>query len=185
MSDYIPRFTSEGLRTNPHYTTRNPFYTSGFPMPNCTAYAWGRSWEISDPDNEYLNSTRPPLSTGNGQDFYPHDDDWPRGNVPALGAIACYAGGDFTGLGHVCVIEALDPENQRCRVSESASNGYFFRSNHWIAYNGDYGYGGYTFQGFIYNPFAGDTPVPGPGYEGFKLWKFKHLIDIKKGLTIV
>ena len=83
-----------------------------------------------------------------------------------------------------CVIEEIDTANQRCLVSESAYNGYYFRATHWIGYNGDYGYGGYTFQGFIYNPYAGTEPgPPGPGpSEGFDIWKFKQLIDKRKGV---
>lgn len=188
MATFTPRYNSDGLRTDPHYTTRNPFYQAGYGMPNCTAYAWGRSWEISDPNDEYEHSTRPPLSTGNAEDWYGHSDSWPRSQTPALGAIACYADGIYSGYGHVCVVEAIDLNNNRCRVSESAYNGYFFRSSHYISYNGNYGYGGYRFQGFILNPFAGSEPGPpgpGPGSEGRKLWFFKRAIDRGKGLIIV
>lgn len=86
----------------------------------------------------------------------------------------------------MCVVEVIDTVNQRCLVSESAYNGYYFRATHYISYNGDYGYGGYVFQGFIYNPFAGDEPgpePPGPIGEGFDIWKFKPLINKKKGIT--
>jgi hypothetical protein len=173
MSDYNPRFTDAGLRTNPMYTTDNPFYPE-FGMPNCTCYAWGRFWEVAGRQNL---PNGPALSTGNGQDFWGHNDGYPRGQTPALGAIACYAGGDFSGLGHVCVVEAIDFDRQMCQVSESAFHGYFFRSTHEISYNGNYGYGGYTFQGFIYNPYAGTEPgppIPGPGGSGRKLWMFKR-----------
>ena len=141
----------------------------------------GRAWEIADPNNQGINY--PPLSTWDAETWYNHADNWPRGSTPALGAIACYADGIFSGDGHVCVVEEIDQANNRCLVSESAFNGYYFRATHYISYNGDYGYGGYVFQGFIYNPYAGTEPgPPGPGpAEGFDIWKFKHLIDIKKG----
>lgn len=185
MSTFTPRFNSNGIAGNPHYESMNPFYLAGYGMPNCTAYAFGRSWEIADPNNQYINY--PPLSTGNAEDWYGHADSWPRSATPALGAIACYADGIWSGDGHVCVVEEIDTVNQRCRVSESAYNGYYFRSTHYISYNGNYGYGGYVFQGFIINPYAGDTPGPpgpGPGSEGFALWKFKRLIFKKKGKII-
>lgn len=186
MATYTPRYNSNGLRTDPHYTTRNPFYIAGFGMPNCTCYAFGRAWEIADPNDQYINY--PPLSTGNAEDWYNHADNWPRSQTPALGAIACYADGIYSGYGHVCVVEDIDMTNLRCRVSESAYNGYFFRSSHWISYNGNYGYGGYTFQGFILNPFAGTEPgppIPGPGSEGRKLWFFKRAIERGKGNLII
>lgn len=184
MSDYTPRYNSNGIRGNPHYYSSNPFYNAGYGMPNCTCYAWGRFWEIADPNNEYIH--RPTLSTGNAEDWYPHTSDgYSRGSTPALGAIACYADGNFSGLGHVCVVEYIDYDNQKCRVSESAYHGYFFRSSHWISYSGAYGYGGYHFQGFIYNPYAGDTPgPPGPGplSEGKRWWYFKKQIKTRKEL---
>lgn len=185
MSDYNPRFTSGGIRGNDHFYNQNPFYLAGYGMPNCTAYAFGRAWEIADPNNQFINY--PPLSTGNADSWYNHADSWPRGSTPALGAIACYSGGIYSGLGHVCVVEAIDTVNMRCRVSESAYNGYFFRSTHYIDYSGAYGYGGYTFQGFIYNPYAGTTPgppVPGGGSNGRKLWLYKRKVFKNRGLII-
>lgn len=182
MSTYTPRLTSAGIAGSRWYETQNPFYLSGNPMPNCTAYAFGRAWEIGDPNNTGANY--PPLSTGNAEDWYNHADSWARGSTPKLGAIACYADGIYSGLGHVCVVEEIDLVNQRCRVSESAYNGYYFRSTHFIGYNGDYGYGNYTFQGFIYNPYAGDEPGPPGPTEGFDLWKFIELINKKKGTMI-
>ena len=184
MATYTPRLNSQGIAGSRWYETQNPFYLAGYGMPNCTAYAFGRSWEIADPNNQGINY--PPLSTGNADSWYNHADNWPRGSTPALGAIACYSGGDFSGDGHVCVIEEIDTVNNRCLVSESAYNGYYFRATHYISYNGDYGYGNYHFDGFIYNPYAGTEPgPPGPGpSEGFDLWKFIKKIRLKKGLVL-
>ena len=152
--EYIPRLTSRGIRGNPYYYSRNPFYQAGYGMPNCTAYAWGRFWESADVDHNYSN--RPTLSTGNAEDWFRHTSDgYERGSEPALGAIACYADGQFSGDGHVCIVEEIDLANNRCLVSESAYGGYFFRATHYISMNGNYGYGGYRFQGFIYNPYWG------------------------------
>lgn len=169
MSNYIPRLTDAGIAGNPYWYSRNPFYNAGYGLPNCTCYAWGRFWENSDIDGDFSN--RPLLSTGNAEDWFAFPDGYERGNTPALGAIACYADGIFSGDGHVCVVEEIDTVNNRCLVSESAYNGYFFRASHYISMNGDYGEGGYTFQGFIYNPITG-----GGGGGGLKLkpWLLKR-----------
>lgn len=149
--EYIPRLTAAGIRGNPYWYSRNPFYLAGYGMPNCTCYAWGRFWENADVDGDFSN--RPNLSTGNAQDWFPYTaDGYERGNIPALGAIACYAGGDFSGVGHVCVIEEIHEDY--CVTSNSAYNGEFFYLVN-IALNGAYPYGHYTFQGFIYNPYSG------------------------------
>lgn len=188
MSTYTPRLNSIGIRGSRHYYWGNPFYLSDPDengMPNCTCYAFGRFWEIADPNDTGANY--PDLSLGNADSWYSHVDPYARGNTPALGAIACYSGGEYSGLGHVCVVEEIDTVNQRCLVSESAYNGYYFRATHYIGYDGSYGYGNYHFDGFIYNPWAGDEPGPpgpGPTGEGFKIWKFRQLIFKKKGLLL-
>ena len=184
---FQPRLSSTGIRYSPYWYSRNPFYNTVNPnpppanygLPNCTCYAWGRFWEISDPNRLYDNSTRPRLSTGNGQDFFPYTQDgYTRGQTPQLGAIACYSGGNYSGLGHVCVLEQHNNDDT-WTVSESAWNGYFFRASHKILSNGDYNdaAAGYTFQGFIYNPYAGDTDTP-PYIEGGNF----HLILAKRAL---
>lgn len=62
---FIPRLTDEGILNNFHYYSDNPFYQSGFGMPNCTCYAWGRFWEIGDKNN--LKENKPVnLPTGDG-----------------------------------------------------------------------------------------------------------------------
>lgn len=192
---YVPRLSSTGIRYSPYWYSNNPFYNTANPnppppnygLPNCTCYAWGRFWEISDPNRTYTQN-RPRLSTGNGQDFYPYTQDgYERGQIPALGAIACYAGGNYSGLGHVCVLEQENGDGT-WTVSESAWNGYFFRSSHKILANGDYNdaAAGYTFQGFIYNPFAGGNDSP-PYIEGgnFHLILAKRAMQRGKGELII
>ena len=146
---YTPRLNGDSCYRNPYYNSKNPFYQAGYPMPNCTAYAWGRFWECADINGDFSN--RPLLSTGDAYQWYGHSDPYSRGSTPALGAIACYSGGIYSGAGHVCVVEK-DNGDGTWLVSESAWNGYYFRASHSIQANGDYGYGGYHFQGFIYNP---------------------------------
>lgn len=110
----------------------------------------GRFWENADINHDFSN--RPNLSTGNAEDWFGYNDGYERGNIPALGAIACYADGQFSGDGHVCVIEEIHEDY--CVTSNSAYGGeYFYLVN--IALDGTYPYGGYRFQGFIYNPYSG------------------------------
>lgn len=37
---YTPRLTSDGIVDNFHWYSDNPFYQSGYGMPNCTCYAY-------------------------------------------------------------------------------------------------------------------------------------------------
>ena len=173
---YIPRLTAPAQNDPWYNSDLNPYYRYGWGMPNCTAYAWSRAWEIAGYTRNLPSG--PPLAPGhNAELWWSYNDGWPRGQIPALGAIACYAGGDFQGVGHVCVLEQ-DNGDGTWLVSESALNAYYFRATHSISADGDYGYGHYTFQGFIYNPYA--------GYGGgkFKWWMARKLIYNKRGLII-
>ena len=174
MSEYAPRLTDSGILNNPLWYSNNPFYQSGNGLPNCTCYAWGRFWEIAngDPDK------RPTLSLGNGEDWFGYTaDGYERGNTPALGAVLCLANGPYSGLGHVCVVEQINPDGSII-TSNSAYNGAYF----YLETRGPGDYGGvYDFQGFIYNPYAGDTPGPGPTPgKGFKWWMAKRILEKRK-----
>lgn len=47
---FTPRLNDNGILNNFHWYSENPFYQAGYGMPNCTCYAWGRFWEIGDPN---------------------------------------------------------------------------------------------------------------------------------------
>ena len=157
MANFNPRLTSEGISNNPLWYSQNPFYQSGYGMPNCTCYAWGRFWEIGGgityPDR------KPTLSLGDGGDWYGHTQDgYQRASEPSLGAVICFSQG--SNAGHVGIVEQISEDRNTIVTSNSAYQSTFFytqtlsRENNWTWGNG------YTFQGFIINPYTGDTPVP-------------------------
>lgn len=180
MPTYVPRLTAPSTSDPLYYSNMNPYQRTGWGMPNCTAYAWGRAWELTGGLTGTYPTGVPLDGYHNAEYWYPSSPDgWPRGQTPQLGAIACYAGGDFQGVGHVCVLERDNGDNTWL-VSESALNGYTFRATHSIASNGDYGYGNYTFQGFIYVPWTG-----GGGSGGnFPWWLARKIIFKKRGLIL-
>ncbi len=162
---YIPRLTDAGIRGNPYWYSKNPLYLAGYGMPNCTCYAWGRFWEIGDPDRIYEH--RPELSTLNAEYWYGHSDSYERGSTPALGAVLCLADGPYSGDGHVAIVEEIHSDGS-ITVSESNWGGTFFDTPTY--YPPDYLKApGYVFQGFIYNPYSGGGPSAGK-----KLWLFKR-----------
>lgn len=174
---YVPRLTAPSLSDPLYYSNANTYYSIGMGMPNCTAYAWGRAWELVGGQNGTYPSGPPLAPYSNAEDWYNYGDPWPRGSTPQLGAIACYKDGDFSGWGHVCVLER-DNGNNTWLVSESALNGYTFRASHSISANGDYGYGNYIFQGFIYVPW-----VDGGG-GNFKWWMARKILYKRKELIL-
>lgn len=173
---YTPRLTAPSASDPLYNSNLNPYYYSGWGMPNCTAYAWGRAWEIMGGQNGPYPNGVPLDPSENAEEWWNYPDGWARGSTPRLGAIACYKDGDFSGWGHVCVLERDNGDNT-WTVSESAYNGYYFRSSHSIADNGDYGYGNYIFQGFIYVPWTASG-------GNFKWWMARKQLLRKKGLII-
>lgn len=119
-------------------------------MPNCTAYAYGRAYEIL--------GSEPKLSWNNAEQWYSYNKSngyYKYGQTPKVGAIACwsYNGGG----GHVAVVEKV--ENGQITFSNSAWSGQNFYLSY--ASTSDKNAGGnswWNFQGYIYlGDFSGST----------------------------
>lgn len=179
MPAYVPRLSRQGISGSQYwYSNTNPFYPT-YALPNCTCYAWGRTWE---------SSGSPPYGfpTGDGGTWWGHADNYQRGQTPKLGAVLCMSGGPVgtSGRGHVAVVEKIYSDGSilfsnsgyyRGDDPQVWNNLYFYLrcaspdDNYQTGRHGWSGYGGYNIQGFIYNPVDFDpeidpgTPDPGPG----------------------
>lgn len=170
---FTPRLNSNGMVNSIYYYSGNPFYTSGYGLPNCTCYAWGRWYEIT--------GKKPTgLSLGNAENWYSHADNYARGKTPKLGAIICFADGPYSGAGHVAVVEQIASDGT-VTFSNSAYGGAYFYLRSGKSIN-NYGYeSGYKFQGFIYlDDQPGPGPGPGPGPSPYKPKKMPLMYYLKK-----
>jgi len=158
---------------------RNP--QTGFVLPNCVGYAWGRFLEAN-------NLTDCRLSTGNASSWwYNTGDGYQRGSVPKIGAVGCYGGGSYGGAGHVLFVERINPDGT-ILCSESNYGGEVFQMRT-LAPDAEIGWN-LWFQGFIYSPtdFDGTSgepivPDPDPPYnprKRFKWWLSKKIINERK-----
>ena len=99
MANFVKRTTAPD-ESNSYYYANNPFYQSGYGLPNCTCYAWGRFYELS--------GTRPALSLGDAENWFGYSDGYARGQIPKLGAVICWrrgaVGDDSDGAGHVAIV---------------------------------------------------------------------------------
>lgn len=120
----------------------------GSVLPDCTGYAWGRFMEILGEPTCTLSARNAGLWFGDAQ-----GGDYETGFVPQVGAVLCL--GQPGKPGHVCIVEEVH-EDGSIKTSESGENG---RTVFWTAdrYPPSYCTGTYEFQGFIYNPAAGQT----------------------------
>ncbi len=150
---FTPRF-EEPSYDNPYYnSTLNVFSAAGYGLPNCTAYAWGRAYEIT--------GVRPKLSTGNAENWFPYNQStgaYDYGWTPRLGAIACWAypGGG----GHVAVVEQIDSDGTMYLSNSAWSARYGSCPSFYITEANIYdsnpgGSSWWIFQGYIY---VIDTP---------------------------
>lgn len=131
--NYQARF--EAPNGEPYYTSElNAYAQTGYGMPNCVAYAYGRIYE--------LNGTAPKISRGNaGEWWYINQSGgyYDYGQEPRLGAVACWSR-------HVAVVEDID-ENGNITVSESHWGGTYFDTKTFSDMTSHYGQ---TFYGYIY-----------------------------------
>lgn len=138
-SGFVPRMTAPSYSDSCYYED-NIFYQSGFGIPNCTAYAWGRAYE--------LLGKEPKLCTGNARDWYSYNKNsgvYEYGQTPRLGAIACF---DNDLGGHVAVVEKI--ERGEITFSNSAYMGREFYLSTADISDSNPGQDGWDFQGYIY-----------------------------------
>lgn len=155
---YVPRLTDSGIVDNFHWYSENPFYLAGYGMPNCTCYSWGRFWEIGDPLG--IGEHKPvDLPTSDGGEWWQDNIDsgaYEYGQIPKLGAVACFSDNNG-GAGHVAVVEEIDNSGNLTCSNSAYQSTFFYLTT--LSPNDNYSYSHFTFQGFIYNPYA-EQPVP-------------------------
>lgn len=170
---FTPRLTKDGIYLNEKwYSTQNPYF-AGTPLPNCTTYAFGRFWEVNGRILEGLGH-------GNGGEWWGTTDTTKLsvGNLPKLGAIACWGTTEQSPtdkVGHVAVVEQINndgsivisesgwvPFNERTYPIYNMSK-YFWietltpQNNYCDGWFSDSDHR-YYFQGFIYPKI--EIPVP-------------------------
>lgn len=109
-------------------------------MPNCTAYAWGRIYEIL--------GKSPNLCTGDAGKWFEYNKKnniYKYGSTPKLGAIACFSNSYG---GHVAVVE--DIKGDTITFSNSAYGGSNFYLSTADKNSPNPGQKGWVFQGYIY-----------------------------------
>lgn len=150
---FTPRLSAPASTNKYYYSNTNVFYKYGYGMPNCTAYAWGRAYEILGKE--------PKLSWNSAEEWYDYNKSggyYKYGSTPKVGAIACWK---YSGGGHVAVVEKI--ENGSMTLSNSEWGGKSFYLTY--ANTTDSNPGGnswWTFQGYIYLIDSADTGTTAP-----------------------
>lgn len=133
FASYEPRLTAPN--GEPYYTKElNAYSKTGYGMPNCVAYAYGRVYEMND--------EAPKISRGNAGEWWfinKANNYYEYGDEPKLGAVACWSR-------HVAVVEDIS-EDGTVTVSESHWGGTYFDT---MEFENMYSHYGQTFYGYIY-----------------------------------
>ena len=147
--------TFKARTTAPEYSNKyynsnlNIFYAAGYGMPNCTAYAYGRTYE--------LTGKVPKLCTSNAKYWWDYNKTkgyYKYGQEPKLGAIAVWGGISSFPAGHVAVVEKIT--NTTVTVSESRyTSKVYFTTTEFKKGNMNYSWNN-NFLGYIY-PYESTT----------------------------
>ncbi|MDD6729278.1 MAG: CHAP domain-containing protein [Eubacteriales bacterium] len=145
-NDYEPRLTAPS--GEPYYTRElNAYSQTGYGMPNCVAYAYGRIYE--------LTGKAPKISKGDAGSWWfinKYNDYYEYGSEPRLGAVACWSN-------HVAVVEKINDDGG-ITISESHWGGNYFNTK---TYYNMYSHYGQAFYGYIYMytpPVEKEEPAP-------------------------
>lgn len=145
MAQFTPRTTAPKNTDRHYYSNENPFFVQTG-MRNCTTYAWGRFYELTD---------KRPNILGQPEDWFANAkaNGYQVGQEPKLGAIAVWKKGDVKnpkdGTGHVNVVEKIY-DNGDFDSSNSQYNGKQFFMQRITKASGYKYAGGFDLLGFIY-----------------------------------
>lgn len=113
---FLERLSSNGIDTSPYYVPNGKYNTappnSDVQMPNCTMYAFCRTYEETETTERYPVA-RSSGGFGNAKDWY-KDSPLPKGSQIKTGAIACFDGK----CGHVAIVERVI-DDTHALISES------------------------------------------------------------------
>ena len=184
---FVPRLDDYGIRGSKWwYSNSNIFYASGYELPNCTCYAYGR---VAEANNRWLRDIGVHGNGGTWWDEF-NREKFSYGSTPQLGAILCLGTTPQSGshVGHVAVVEEIGSgyittSNSYYGGSLFATETVYERDGYipsWAKQGGGYNY---RLQGFIY--CCGETPPtpPTPIENGkLKLWQMAFPWNIYKGV---
>jgi surface antigen len=139
--NYEPRLTAPNSSISYYSSKLNTYFQTGYGMPNCVAYAYGRIYE--------MNGEKPLITRGSAGDWYyinKSNGYYDYGSEPKLGAVACWSN-------HVAIVEAISDDGA-VTVSESHWGGTYFDVK---TYTNMYSHYGQTFYGYIYTYNNGVT----------------------------
>lgn len=132
-NSFEPRLTAPNKGNSYYNRTLNVYAQGGYGLPNCTAYAYGRIYEIT--------GEAPLIKRGSADEWWSinkRNGYYEYGQEPRIGAIACWSN-------HVSVVEKI--EGNMVTASQSHWHGNYFDTSTFKSGTDRYGQ---KFYGYIY-----------------------------------
>lgn len=146
-----PFFISTSSGGKSHCIVRG---ANGYTLPNCVALVHAEWLQIltSALGASAAEAYEAKLCRNNAAVYYGYTaDGFKRGNMPKLGAIACWSGGS-SGAGHVAIVTAFTGRNWSGVASNYSGSAFYSCKYNWSSTYGYYLGSAYKWQGFIYPP---------------------------------
>lgn len=166
--NFIPRTKAPEKTNKFYYTNINKYVKNGYPLPNCTTYAYGRAYEVLNKD--------PDLPTANAKNWYKTCKKYIKDDIPSVGSIICFKGGK-SGLGHVAFVEFVNEKTKEIKTSNSAYQGTLFYMQ---TLKPPYNFGTFKFIGFIHIIDTSPEPEPPQPHIYYIVKKGDNLSKIAK-----
>lgn len=137
-------------------SNENLYFANGIGMPNCTAYAWGRLFEIT--------GKKPAMGVANACDWYKEAKQlgYSVGSTPKLGSVICWDGAGTNPYGHVGIVEEILSDGS-LKISESAWGGIYWNNGLIVSPTNNYQHStspnAYPCLGFIYYENSSDEEL--------------------------
>ena len=140
---FTPRLSAPASTNKYYYNSDyNVFQKYGYGLPNCTAYAYGRAYEILGKE--------PKLSWNGAGQWYGYNQAnnyYSYGSTPKVGAIACWS---YSGGGHVAVVEKIDSDGSMTLSNSEWGGRTFYLTYANASDSNPGGNSWWNFQGYIY-----------------------------------
>ena len=147
MAKFTPQTVAPKKTDRHYYSNENIYFKEGHGMPNCTAFAFGRLYSLTDKIPSAL-AGQPEVWFSLAQ-----KNGMKTGQTPKLGAIACWKKGAVNnskdGTGHVNTVEKIYDNGDFDSANSQYNGKEFFMQR--ITKASGYKYAdGFDFLGFIY-----------------------------------
>ena len=169
-ASFTPRLEAPSYSNKYFYDGNyNIYQSAGYGIPNCTAYAYGRAYEILGKE--------PKLSWYSAETWFGYNLSggyYDYGYTPKLGAIACW---EYGYGGHVAVVEQINADGSMILSNSEWGGREFYLTYANVNDSNPGGNSWWNFQGYIYIIDSDGADVVAPSKKEYKTGVYQVDVD--------